>query len=234
MKDFFITIMFIVIFFGGSIFLLLLPFLLRDWLRRSRRKKRQQRFFDGLESLSNQVFEISVRFYKEDLNKILSIEHRQQFPLLAKVFLTPLFILWVAGGLHGIWEMITGQEPQKIFDWVRCLIGVLLGLRIFWVMWISCWLLKKNIAEASDLEVSRVSETDYKISSDGIRVTIQGDEGDIIEWKQVDRIVEEPDAIRIMFVSRDFLWIPRDALFRSGEWEGLITFLGPFDAAKDG
>ena len=61
---------------------------------------------------------------------------------------------------------------------------------------------------------------------------MEGEEVAEIGWDQVDHLVEEPDALCLMLVSRDFLWIPKDSLFQQGDWESLKAMLQPLKKGK--
>lgn len=232
MKEFFFTILFIVIIFGGFFFIAFLPFLIRDLVRRSRRKARQGKFrhFTELQTSKAEVpvFDLSVRLYKDDLIRVVALSHRLHYPWLARVVLTLLFGWWLVAGSSGILKMIIGQDSHELSNWIRCLLGVFVGFGMLWIMWISSLLTKSRVKASSEMEISQMTETDYVISPEGIRVSVHGHEIALHGWDDLDSVVLETDALRIMLKSNHFIWIPKDALFRMGDWNGLNNFLQPW------
>ncbi|MDX1679934.1 MAG: YcxB family protein [Akkermansiaceae bacterium] len=232
MKDIVITVLFVVVFLGGMIFLAILPVMIRRLVLRSNRKARHRRFEEAVErwkeSDKEQVFDVSVRLYKEDVLQLVALDQRLHFPWYGRLLGTLFFGWWVIGGSLIAWRMISGQEAHRFLGWLQAVIGVLVGLRFLWLIWVQWWIIKKNVESTSDMQISEGTATDYKISPEGIRIIVDGQELATPEWSEVDRFVEEPNALRIMSKANDVIWIPKESLFHQGDWEGLRDFLSPF------
>ena len=234
MKEFFITIGFILLFLGVPILLACIPFFLRDAARRRDRKRRHRNLEKekGAVVAEGQVFEVTIRFNKEELKQVVALEDRQDHPIVLSSLASLVLLMWVIGGSIGIREMLVGEEPSTVWRWLRNLFGVLVGSWLLYVIWFQARVQRNRIDEASEYEVSQVTERKYFIDSNGLKLSMEGEEVAEIEWDQVDHLVEEPDALCLMLVSRDFLWIPKDSLFQQGDWESLKAMLQPLKKGK--
>lgn len=246
MKDFLLSVLFIVILFGGITLLAAVPFLIRDWLRKSRRKKRQQGFQAAWSAIPNceRRFEITAHLHKSDLLRVMELEHRLRYPLLFRLLLTLLFGCWLIGGSIGFWHHVDGSEPLPVWRLLHCMAGVLVGGRLLWGIWISPLLRKRGLRRATDADVATVTETTFTISEEGIHFHPDpelaghsfpddpegGGPGCHVAWPEVDRVDHAEDHLCLYFTSKNFLWIPRDARFQLGEWQKLKRLLEPLDS----
>ena len=231
MKEFFGTILVIVIIFGVFFMVAYLPFFIRNVIVRIRRDKRQKRFLNSVASEKKpdqiEYFEFTVRLYKKDLMNIVSLKDRLHSTLIGKVFVTMFFGMGLIKGLWGISKMISGKDPHEFGNWLISIIWFLLGLFVIWITWIIPWLMRKRISASSDMEISMDSDADYVIGPEGIVISYRGQEVARPRWEEVDSVREERGALLIVSKSKDFIWIPEDALFRRGDWKGLNDFLKP-------
>ncbi len=229
--DAFYTIVLFIVILGGSIFIALLPFLIRDWLRNSKVKTRQREFQDSLKiqypDAEVNIFEITVRLYKEDLAKINLLDQRLRYSWFSKIVLTLLFGCWLVGGSIGIWEMCVGENPHGFWRWAHSIFGILVGIRMLTNIWISGWLMNRKLKQTSDFEISQATETDYVISQHFISILIQGHLVDQIGWEDIGFVMIDDKALCIMTKLHGFFWIPEESQFRYGDWNGLNVFLKP-------
>jgi len=229
MNEFFTTILFIVVFLGGIILLACAPFLIRAAVRRNARKRRLRKLEEmrQVQLADGQVFEVTVRLSKEELKEVIRLEDRGKHPIVLSLLASLVLLSWVIGGSNGIREMIIGVEPATAWRWIRSLLGVIVGLLLLYVIWMSAFVQRKRIDGVSEFEVSQATRRTYLIDAEGLRLVIDGEEVEVMGWDGVDHMVEESAVLRIVLVSGDFLWIPNDALFHQGDWESLRSMLQP-------
>jgi len=232
MKSFLISLFFVVVFMGVLFLMAASPFLIRDCALRVRRKKRQKLFSDSTEFSNGAkeptIFDFSCSLCSKDFIKAVSLHERLHYPLYAKVVVTLLFGIWLVAGSHGIWKIITGAEPHTVKNWVRFSFGAIFGAWMLWKILGVPWLRQKSLKHVYSEERSQLENHDYVISTEGIRVSMNEDQSFEVGWDDVDHVAQEASALRVMLKSKDFLWIRDDAVFRSGEWQGLCSFLKPF------
>lgn len=234
-REFFITLLFIAVPLAVILFLAWLPLRIRDRMVESQRGKRQRSIHESLEihhaNGHAPHFHITARLNKEELlRSAASNQKLQQAPWL-KITLSVFFTLWLVVGSWDIINMLLGEKPHRVRDWLRGSIGAAFAGYCLWQYWVAPWLFRRNVRNASEMEISLATELDFRITRDGIRLGDEDAEAALIEWGDVDYVELDEDAVRLALMSKDLLWIPRESMFHEGDWPALVEFLRPLAKA---